>query len=82
MTNKKPNPTVNKLKTTEGGTLYDAGTVHYRRRRFDDHYEVVARAQLVLSDYPGDVEWRWVALDVQPNRVTALESVKSLRGHK
>lgn len=81
MTKKKTTTTVNKLKHTEGGTAYDPSTVHYHRRKLDDHYEVVSRAQIVNSDFPGDSEWRWVALDVQPNRVKALESVKQLRGH-
>ena len=81
MTKKKTATTVNKLKHTEGGSAYDPTTVHYHRRKLDDNYEVVARAQIVNSDYPGDTEWRWVAIDVQPNRVKALESVKQLRGH-
>lgn len=80
MTKKKQKPTVN-LMQTEGGTSYDPGTVHYHRRRYDDHYEVISRAQIVNSDFPGDKTWRWVALDVQPNRLKALESVKTLRGH-
>ena len=82
MKKKNTKNTVNQLKHTgEGNTLYDPGTVHYHRRKLDDNYEVIARAQIVLSDYPGDIEWRWVALDVQPNRVKALESVKQLRGY-
>lgn len=67
---------------TKGGTRYDPRTVRYHRRRFDGQYEVIARA--AISEGSGDdrtTDWRWVTMDVQPNRVEALNSVRELRGH-
>ena len=52
---------------------YDKTTVHYHRRKFDGHFEVIARVEM-------DGDWRWCAIDVQPTRVKALDSVRVLRG--
>ena len=58
-----------------GSTTYDPASVHYNRRGFDDRYEVVARAEVLPDD------WRYVVLDIRPNRLDALERVRELRAY-
>jgi len=53
---------------------YDPRSIHYSRRKHDGFYEIIGRTLV-------DGEWREVALEVQPNRVKALEAVRFLRGH-
>jgi len=53
---------------------YDKRSVHYNKRKLDDMYEIVARAEV-------EGVWREVALDVQPSRTKALDVVRFLRGH-
>jgi len=53
---------------------YDTRSVHYSRRKFDNVFEIVARAEVA-----GD--WREVVLDIQYSRTKALDAVRFLRGH-
>nr|DAU76339.1 MAG TPA: hypothetical protein [Caudoviricetes sp.] len=62
------------LNTILDKVIFDPRSVHYNKRKFDGMFEVVARAEV-------EGVWREVALDVQPNRTKALESVRILRGH-
>ena len=53
---------------------YDAASIHYSKRKFDDMVEIVGRAEV-------DGVWREVTLDIQPSRTKALDVVRFLRGH-
>lgn len=50
----------------------DYASAHYHHRKFDDKYEVVARAVV-------DGASRFITLDIQPNRVKAVEAVRDFR---
>lgn len=62
------------LETIKENTEYDARSVHFSKRKLDGEFEIVARATV-----EGVV--RYVTLDVQPNRASALEAVRYLRGY-
>lgn len=57
---------------TIGSTPFEPRSVHYNRRKFDNVFEIVARVEI-------DGVWRFAAIDIQPNRVKALEAVRDYR---
>ncbi len=62
------------LERIRANTTYDHRSVHYNKRKFDNMYEIVARAEV-------DGIWREVVLEIQSSRTKALEVVRFLRGH-
>lgn len=60
---------------------YVPQTVHFNKRKFDGHFEIIGRMSdkdyLEIEPHCGQE----VVLDVQPDRSKALDVVRFLRGH-
>lgn len=60
---------------------YVPQTVHFKKRKFDGHFEIIGRMSdrdyLAIEPRCGQE----VVLDVQPDRSKALDVVRFLRGH-
>lgn len=69
------------MKRTRSNGGFIPGSVHYSRRKYDGHFEVVAR---LYDSQVNELEVNIggeVAIDVQKRRDDALTSVRYFRGH-
>lgn len=66
---------------TRANSGFIPGSVHYNRRKYDNHFEVVARLyDSEVNDLEVNIGGE-VVLDVHKRRDDALASVRFFRGH-